>query len=47
VTLGTVVGISFARSFKEKSAGRSDSPDITLVPIVERGYRGIAFSWRF
>jgi len=47
VTLGTVVGISFARSFKEKSAGRSDSPDITLVPIVERGYRGIAFTWRF
>jgi membrane-associated phospholipid phosphatase len=47
MTLGTVVGMSFARSFKEKSSGRSDSPDVAFVPIVERGYRGIAFTWRF
>jgi hypothetical protein len=47
MALGTVVGMSFARSFKEKSIGTSVSSDVALVPIVERGYRGIAFTWRF
>ena len=46
MTLGTVVGMSFGRSRKEKNAAESGS-SLSVTPLIDGSYKGIVFNWRF
>jgi len=45
-TIGTIVGVSFAKSRKEKNAP-GGIQDFAITPLADDGHRGIVLTWRF
>ncbi len=45
-TLGTVVGMSFGRSRKEKNSAERGS-SLSIAPLIDGHYKGVVFNWRF
>jgi membrane-associated phospholipid phosphatase len=47
MTLGTLVGSSFAKYQKEKDHGKGSAANISIVPVLDGSTKGIVFSWKF
>lgn len=46
ITLGTVVGMSFARNQKEKDSIGTSS-NLAVLPILDGSYKGLVVQWKF
>lgn len=47
ITLGTLVGSSFAKYQKEKYHEKGSSRNISIVPVLDGSSKGIVFNWKF
>jgi membrane-associated phospholipid phosphatase len=47
ITLGTLVGSSFAKYQKEKGREKNSATNISLVPVVDGSCKGMVFNWKF
>lgn len=47
ITLGTLVGSSFAKYQKEKNHEKSIAKDISIVPVLDGSCKGIVLNWKF
>jgi hypothetical protein len=46
ITLGTIVGTSFAKYHKEKNSAET-SGNLAVIPILDGNYRGLVVLWKF
>jgi membrane-associated phospholipid phosphatase len=47
ITLGTLVGSSFAKFQKEKDHPKGGAANIAILPVLDGNAKGIVFNWRF
>jgi membrane-associated phospholipid phosphatase len=47
ITLGTLVGSSFAKYQKEKDHEKGSAMNIAIVPLLDGSYKGMVFNWKF
>jgi len=47
ITLGTLVGSSFAKYQKEKGREKNSATNISLMPVVDGSCKGMVVNWKF